>query len=103
MQNARSVITAGRAFQFRKGKPMEQLSSIALEYRQGTSDKVYRAAIEQSGTGYVVNYAYGRRDATLNTGTKTPQPVSQYKAAGVFASLVRSKVAKGYQIMDNPP
>lgn len=66
----------------------EQLPSIALEYREGSSDKVYRACIEQSGGGFVVNFAYGRRGATLNTGTKTQSPVKYAEAADNRNSVV---------------
>ncbi len=44
---------------------------VTLYYRAGTSDKVYQAAIEPAGPQFVVNFAYGRRGATLTTGTKT--------------------------------
>ena len=77
---------------------MEQLPSVALEYREGASDKVYRAAVEQSGDGYVVNFAYGRRGSALNTGTKTASPVSLADAESVYTKLVRSKIAKGYTV-----
>jgi bifunctional non-homologous end joining protein LigD len=48
---------------------------ITLYYRQGTSDKVYQASIEPAGELFIVNFAYGRRGATLQTGTKTEKPV----------------------------
>ena len=48
---------------------------VTLYYREGSSDKVYQAAIEPAGDGFVVNFAYGRRGATLTTGTKTSSPV----------------------------
>ena len=72
------------------------LKQIDLRYRQGTSDKVYRVAIEASGGGYVVNFAYGRRGATLNTGAKTQNPVDYAKALAIHERLVKSKTAKGY-------
>lgn len=75
----------------------QQLQQIELEYREGTSDKVYRAAIEEANGGFVVNFAYGRRGATLNTGTKTAQPVTLTEATSVYEKLVRSKTAKGYK------
>src|ERR1039458_4575946 len=75
----------------------EQLPHIHLEYREGTSDKVYRASIEETDGGFVVNFAYGRRCATLNTGTKTTQPVTFDEAASIYEKLVRSKTAKGYK------
>jgi len=76
---------------------MEQLSHIDLEFREGSSDKVYRACIEKADGGFVVNFAFGRRGATLNTGTKTMQPVPYGEAASIYEKLVRSKTAKGYK------
>lgn len=76
---------------------METLPHIELEFREGTSDKVYRACVEQSGGGYVVNFAYGRRGSTLNTGTKTLQPVPYDESVRVYEKLVQSKTAKGYK------
>ena len=75
----------------------EQLPSIELGFREGSSDKVYRACIEKSGAGYVVNFAYGRRGSTLNTGTKTQTPVTYADAASIYEKLVTSKTAKGYK------
>jgi len=76
---------------------MNQLQHIELEFREGSSDKVYRAAIEESAGGFVVNFAYGRRGSTLNTGSKTAQPVPYDEAADIYEKLVRSKTAKGYR------
>jgi len=70
--------------------------STTLYYREGSSDKVYQAAIEEAKGGFVVNFAYGRRGATLHTGTKTPLPVPFGKAKAVYETLVQSKLAKGY-------
>ncbi len=69
---------------------------ITLYYRQGSSDKVYQAAIEPSGPGFVVTFAYGRRGSTLTTGTKTAQPVGFDEAQKIFDKLVKEKTAKGY-------
>ena len=74
----------------------EPLKHIELRFQEGTSDKVYRVALEASGDGFVVNFAYGRRGSTLNTGSKTSQPVSYAQATAIFAKLVKSKTAKGY-------
>src|ERR1043166_9181502 len=74
--------------------PMEQ---ITLYFRQGTSDKVYQASIEQQNGGFVVNFAYGRRGSTMNTGTKTQSPVGYNEAKAIYNKLVKSKEAKGYQ------
>jgi bifunctional non-homologous end joining protein LigD len=67
-----------------------------LYYRDGRSDKVYRAAIEARDGGYVVNFAYGRRGSTLATGTKTSSPVYFAAARMIYDKLVKEKMAKGY-------
>ena len=69
---------------------------VTLYFRQGASDKVYQAALEPSGPGYVVNFAYGRRGSTLQTGTKTAQPVGYDEAKKIFDKLISEKSAKGY-------
>lgn len=73
------------------------LQSASLHFREGNSDKVYHAAIEPKGEGYLVTFAYGRRGNTLNSGTKTTYPVGLAEATKVFDKLVASKLAKGYQ------
>ena len=69
---------------------------ITLYYRQGGRDKVYQASIEPSGAGFAVNFAYGRRGSTLQTGTKTSSPVDYPEAKKIYDKLVREKTAKGY-------
>jgi len=73
-----------------------QTERITLHYREGSSDKVYQASIEPQGEGFVVNFAYGRRGATMNTGTKTQTPVDYDSAKKTYDKLVREKKAKGY-------
>jgi bifunctional non-homologous end joining protein LigD len=73
------------------------LQSASLHFREGNSDKVYQAAIEPKGDGYLVTYAFGRRGNTLATGTKTTHPVNLSEATKTFDKLVASKLAKGYQ------
>jgi bifunctional non-homologous end joining protein LigD len=70
--------------------------SVTLYYREGSSDKVYQAAIEQSGEGFIVTFAYGRRGSTLQTGTKTSSPVPYASAKSIYDKLVQEKTAKGY-------
>ena len=77
------------------------LDQITLYYREGSSDKVYQAAIEPKDGGYVVNFAYGRRGATLTTGTKTSAPVAYQKAKALCDKLVAEKMAKGYTPGEN--
>ena len=74
------------------------IEHIELRYQEGNSDKVYRAAVEKSGPGYVVNFAYGRRGSNLNTGTKTEAPLPLQAATQVYRKLVDSKLAKGYRV-----
>jgi len=69
---------------------------ITLYYREGSSDKVYQCAIEPSGNGFVVIFAYGRRGSTLQSGTKTTEPVDYATARKLFDKLVKEKTSKGY-------
>ena len=73
-----------------------QTERITLYYHEGSSDKVYQASIEPQGEGFVVNFAFGRRGSTLNTGTKTQAPVDYDSAKRLYDKLVREKKAKGY-------
>src|SRR6185437_5039278 len=75
--------------------------SITLYYRQGASDKIYNVGIEPSGAGFVVNFAYGRRGATLTTGSKTATPVSFEQEKKIYDKLVKEKTAKGYTPGEN--
>ena len=73
-----------------------KLESVTLYYREGASDKVYQCQIEPAGERFVVNFAYGRRGSTLNTGTKTNVPVDYDSAKRIFDKLVKEKQGKGY-------
>ncbi len=73
-----------------------QAEQITLYYREGSSDKVYQARIEPRGELFIVNFAFGRRGSTLQTGTKTSSPVDFQTAKNTFDKLVRDKLAKGY-------
>src|SRR2546423_15324556 len=73
-----------------------QAERITLYYRQGASDKVYHVAIEPSGTGFVVTFAFGRRGSTLQNGSKTTSPVDHAEAHRIYEKLVKEKVQKGY-------
>lgn len=72
------------------------MEQSTLYYRQGSSDKVYQAAIEPSGDGYIVTFAYGRRGSTLACGTKTESPVALDDAKRIYEKLIREKTSKGY-------
>ncbi|MDJ1482864.1 WGR domain-containing protein [Cytophagaceae bacterium YF14B1] len=73
------------------------MQSISLHYREGSSDKIYQVTLEPDGTGYLVNFAFGRRGTTLQTGTKTQTPVDLPAAQKIFDKLVKEKTAKGYK------
>jgi len=75
---------------------LTELPQTTLYYREGSSDKIYQCAIEQAGERFVVNFAYGRRGGTLNTGTKTNVPVDYDDAKRIFEKLVKEKKGKGY-------
>ncbi len=70
--------------------------SISLFYREGSSDKVYLASLEEKSGGWVVNFSFGRRGSTLQSGTKTSSPVPIDKAKSVYDKIVGEKMAKGY-------
>ena len=73
-----------------------KLENVTLYYREGSSDKVYQCQIEAAGERFVVNFAYGRRGSTLNTGTKTNVPVDYASAQRIYEKLVKEKKSKGY-------
>ena len=77
------------------------MKSTTLYFKEGSADKVYQATIEPNGSGFVVNFAFGRRGSTLNTGTKTQEPVDLASAEKLFEKLVREKMAKGYTEGEN--
>jgi bifunctional non-homologous end joining protein LigD len=70
--------------------------SVTLYYKEGSSDKVYQVSVEPSGPGFTVNFAYGRRGSTLQTGTKTSTPVGYNEAKNIMLRLVNEKMTKGY-------
>lgn len=70
--------------------------TITLYFQSGGSDKVYQCSVEEQAGGCVVNFAFGRRGSTLQTGSKTSAPVPYGKAKAVYDKLVREKTAKGY-------
>jgi len=72
------------------------MKQISLFFKSGSSDKEYHAQLEPKGSGFVVNFQYGRRGSTLTAGTKTPSPVPIAKAEAIYDKLVQEKMAKGY-------
>jgi bifunctional non-homologous end joining protein LigD len=72
------------------------MEQVTLYFRQGSSDKVYQARIEQQDGSYVVNFAFGRRGAPLQSATKTQAPVSYEEGKRILDRLVKEKTPKGY-------
>lgn len=70
--------------------------SITLYYREGSSDKIYQAEIVEKDGGHLVNFTFGRRGSTLQSGTKTHTPVSFDNAKKIYDNLVREKTLEGY-------
>lgn len=73
------------------------MKQTSLFYQEGGSDKEYHIQIAKQGNGYVVNFQYGRRGNALQSGTKTPSPVSIPEAEKIFDKLKREKMGKGYE------
>ncbi|SDL00226.1 WGR domain-containing protein [Catalinimonas alkaloidigena] len=76
---------------------MKLLQNVTLWFQAGHSDKVYEVDLVETPQGFLVNFRYGRRGATLRDGTKTPSPVSEAEAQQVFDKLIASKKKEGYR------
>lgn len=74
--------------------------TVTLFFKEGSSDKVYTANIEEAPSGCLVTFAYGRRGSALTTGTKTATPVPYEQAKQIFDKLIREKTGKGYKPAD---
>jgi len=75
---------------------MATIKSIQLFFQEGSSDKVYNAAIMEDGGKFTVSVEWGRRGSKLNTGSKAVK-VSRADADKMFDRLVREKRGKGYE------
>jgi hypothetical protein len=73
------------------------VQATSLYFHEGPSNNEYHAAIEPKGGSYIVTFAYYRHGGNLTVGTKTPAPLPLEAATKVFAKLIASKLAKGYQ------
>ena len=77
------------------------MENITLYFKQGSSDKIYQAALEPKDGGYLVTFAYGRRGTTLTNGSKTPTAVHYDAAKAIYDKLIKEKTAKGYTQGEN--
>jgi bifunctional non-homologous end joining protein LigD len=69
--------------------------NVTLYFREGSSDRAYQACLEESGSGWVVSFAYGRRGAAISTGTKTKEPIAYAKAQGSLRQARKGKNGQG--------
>ena len=70
--------------------------NVTLRFKQGSSDKVYKAHLLPKDGGWLVNFAYGRYGKPLKAGTKTAKPIPYDQAKYAYDKLVTEKQAKGY-------
>ncbi len=71
---------------------------ISLRYVGGSSDKVYHLHLVPSGSGWVVNFEYGRYGSTLQSGTKTKAGSVAYDAAKkIYDKILKEKTTEGYK------
>jgi predicted DNA-binding WGR domain protein len=86
---------AAKGTEIREGSAIK---SADLFFQEGSSDKEYHLQIiELKEGGYVVNFQYGRRGGPLQSGTKTPEPVSLPEAEKIYEKLKNEKTNKGYE------
>lgn len=86
------LVTTGKGY-----APIDQrLMQQSLYFTEGSSDKEYHLQLAARGTGFVVDFQYGRRGSSLTSGCKTAEPVSYEQAAPVYAKLALEKMGKGY-------
>ena len=78
---------------------------ITLYFKDNVSDKVYQVSVEPASFSapslFNVNFAYGRRGSTMNTGKKNTSPLPEADARKMADKLVKEKMAKGYTIGEN--
>lgn len=78
-----------------------QPESISLFYQDAKSDKEYNVQLEHTHIGSVdhwtVNFQFGRRNGTLQTGTKTAAGIEYAPAKRIYDKLVAEKKGKGYR------
>jgi predicted DNA-binding WGR domain protein len=75
------------------------MEQTVLEFREGTSDKIYEVDLCEAGSGeYLVNFRYGRRGARLQEGTKTVFPEPLERARSIYQNLINEKLRKGYWV-----
>lgn len=78
---------------------MRLIEQTILEFRDGSSNKVYEVDLCEAGAGeYLVNFRFGRLGARLQEGTKTVFPEPLERARTIYQNLVNEKLRKGYWV-----
>jgi len=75
---------------------MSAVRTVALFYREGSSDKEYRVQMDEVAGGFTVTGYNGRRGSALKAQPKTTAPVTHDDAKDIFERLVLQKKQKGY-------
>lgn len=73
---------------------MSKPERVHLKLVNEKHNKEYRASLEQTALGWMVNYAYGSIGSPLKEGTKTAVPLEYEKAKAVYDRLVADKAGK---------
>lgn len=79
-----------------------EVERTELEYREGTSDKVYTAAIMEYDNGHQVVFEYGKRHNLVGRVVKpdSAEGVSYQKALSIYHEMINKKLKKGYVPMN---
>lgn len=75
---------------------LNTIQSASLFRTGGGADAEYHCQVVEVDGGHLVNYQFGRRGNTLQTGCKTQMPVAWKDAIKVFNKLVADKSKGGY-------
>jgi bifunctional non-homologous end joining protein LigD len=70
--------------------------TIALFYREGSSDKEYHVHLKARDNGWVVEFQYGKRGSALRSGVKTKDPLDFATAKKTYDKTVQGQLKEGY-------
>lgn len=77
----------------------ESEKSVSLYFTEGSSDKEYHIQLSsESSGGWRVNFRYGRRGSSMNSGTKTEYPVAFGVANSLYEDILKKQLKKGYTV-----
>lgn len=77
---------------------MKREGCVTLYCTEGGSDKQYTVWLEEKDGCWIVSAQWGRRGGSVQSGTKTPRPVSREEAEAVYWRVQNEKVRKGYRM-----